>query len=257
MLESFPEKYVSLLGSLIDMQKKRHVRNGKQRLFDLLHLLELRRNSKATFPIDKVFSLLGLSSEGQNGLFHADYSLSAEKLYTKLARFLITHRRDLRVLSAMHHTAKQLKLPSWVPDWSVPWDVRPLMPSPLGSDDTQANFNATLGKSLELEDTSDLNILKVKGRNFSRIKAIADLKADVLDFGKTLEEKATHLEEMGFPLSSKYPRMWKNYAAALCETIVADISLTDEEEEGFAKKDLETAVQIIEIRYEPGYGRFH
>ncbi|KAH7334197.1 heterokaryon incompatibility protein-domain-containing protein, partial [Pyrenochaeta sp. MPI-SDFR-AT-0127] len=117
MLEKVPSGYCTVIGPLNHYQKEfNNVPDGKNTI-DLLNLLELRRDSKATDPKDKVFSLLGLLSQKQRGLFRADYKLSVREVYRNISKAIIRFRMDLRVLSAVQQPSGKFELPSWVPDW--------------------------------------------------------------------------------------------------------------------------------------------
>lgn len=96
---------------------------------------------KATYAKDRIFALLGISSDvEQLGIRPAeDYSLPVHDLYTKVARALI-HQGNIDILtlcrpktpylrSRVHKSnvefltfsrSRDPRLPSWVPDWSVP-----------------------------------------------------------------------------------------------------------------------------------------
>ena len=96
-------------------------------------LAGLLRNSKATDPRDKVFSILGLADPKQPpfsshpGKMVADYNLMVDKVYTRTARMLL---EGYSVLAALEFVeAKPFRqiqtLPSWVPDYSVDLEPAP------------------------------------------------------------------------------------------------------------------------------------
>ena len=94
-------------------------------------LAGLLRNSKATDPRDKVFSILGLADRKQPpfsshpGQMVADYTRTVEKLYTRTARMLLEGYSILAALEFVEARPfrKIPTLPSWVPDYSV--DLKP------------------------------------------------------------------------------------------------------------------------------------
>lgn len=71
----------------------------------------------ATDPRDKVFAVLGLSSDSESLNLHADYRRTCADTYISLAARLI-EENYIEVLSICDHKGSGIKLPSWVPDWS-------------------------------------------------------------------------------------------------------------------------------------------
>ncbi|KAH6892588.1 heterokaryon incompatibility protein-domain-containing protein, partial [Thelonectria olida] len=206
-----PDTYISLIGPLCLAQNQRRSRKGH--LFHLLPLLELRRNSKATDPRDKIYALLELSADGEGGRFPVDYRLSVAEVYTNAALFLIQSRKDLRVLSAVQHSEESRSdLPSWVPDWREPWKVKPLVFRPptrpeventdrslpnvgmmaklelvtfqrgefTSIDDTGTSFAAATGRPLELESSDNPAELRLKGTSFAKIRVVINFYNDIL-----------------------------------------------------------------------------
>lgn len=88
----------------------------------LLSLLSEFNVANATRAHDKVYGLLGLSSEVQetstsNPALKAHYESPVQQVYTQVARYMIETSGNLRVLHACLGTG-DMTLPSWVPDWS-------------------------------------------------------------------------------------------------------------------------------------------
>ncbi|KAN0099506.1 HET domain containing protein [Hyaloscypha variabilis] len=91
-----------------------------------LNLLLRFRSFHATDPRDKVYALLGLTTVvGQGGRqiqIQPDFDprLSAEDIFISSALAIIRASRNLDIFSVPRAaTPSQLKLPSWVPDWTV------------------------------------------------------------------------------------------------------------------------------------------
>jgi len=124
----------------------------RRRLFDdaekLLGTLSRVRGCLATDARDKVFSLLSMVNFTQTGNdgriegFKADYNKSTAQVYTEMAAYLLGST-GLSVLSCANKgRSKIADLPSWVPDWSVPYNPKwligpneaylPLQASPEG-----------------------------------------------------------------------------------------------------------------------------
>jgi hypothetical protein len=75
-LKKAPMLNCSVLGPLIFGQQRHNTDGDVKNHFELLTLLELRRNSKATDPRDKIFFLLRLSTESQKRMVPTNYSYS-------------------------------------------------------------------------------------------------------------------------------------------------------------------------------------
>jgi hypothetical protein len=115
--QGVPSGPYSLIGPMAFFQRMYNAEDGTKVPLDLLTLLETRCDTKSTDHRDKVFSLLGVSREGRNGILQADYRMSVEDVYINVARKLLISRTDLRLLSAVQkRPEKSQALPSWVPD---------------------------------------------------------------------------------------------------------------------------------------------
>ncbi|PQE06016.1 hypothetical protein CJF30_00004958 [Rutstroemia sp. NJR-2017a BBW] len=256
LLRSVPSGQYSKLGPLFYGQLHYNNGQGKNNI-QLLSLLELRRDSKATDPRDKVFSLLGLSIEGQEN-FRADYNLSLAEVYTTVARLLIKSRNDLRLLSAVQHPAGTPNLPSWIPDWQEPWhplhqdalempdsvgnaEGRNIAPkirslanpnasnSRLASTDgignPQTPFAAATSRPLRLHTDDDPTRLSLDGQSFSKVKILLDFVTDILEIGSTHKHKIAHLVDTGLPLDTRYPGSQGTYLDALFWTATIGLNL--------------------------------
>jgi len=90
----------------------------------LTEVLQDSRFCLATDPRDKVFSLLNLldTSTAQAEfawLLDVDYTLPADEVYLRAARYSIETERSLEILCYKDATPNILGLPSWVPDWTA------------------------------------------------------------------------------------------------------------------------------------------
>ncbi|KAL1857560.1 hypothetical protein Daus18300_010318 [Diaporthe australafricana] len=78
-------------------------------------------NSEATNPKDKVYGLLGLTSEDCRASLLPDYSKSVTDVYMDTARYIINSTGSLNILSTNTNSRRveEPPLPSWVPDWCL------------------------------------------------------------------------------------------------------------------------------------------
>jgi hypothetical protein len=79
--------------------------------------LESAGNLKATKAVDKVYALLGMSSDREALGIIPDYSKPWWDVYTEAARALIA-QGHIDILSLCRCQYGASKLPSWVPDWT-------------------------------------------------------------------------------------------------------------------------------------------
>jgi hypothetical protein len=100
----------------------------------LMELLLFAQTCQASDPRDKVFGLLGLLPSGKIGDLGADYNMSVEDVYIRVALHLVSH---LGWMSVLHQAGLENRdgslldfLPSWVPDWSTPRATTRMPPPP-------------------------------------------------------------------------------------------------------------------------------
>lgn len=96
---------------------------------DFLSVLHNSRNCSSTNPRDKVFAVLGLAHQDFRDVFKADYSLSTEEVYTKLAVHFVKAEGDLRILKHSTGQPRELQariIPSWIPQWDIKNGYDPL-----------------------------------------------------------------------------------------------------------------------------------
>lgn len=95
-----------------------------QRQRILLAFFSRARTSIVTDPRDRVYGLLGIVSEYfTSGFIEPDYALDTASVYTTFAGRVISWTDSLLIVSqatSYHNTLAEL--PSWVPDWSSPYD---------------------------------------------------------------------------------------------------------------------------------------
>lgn len=121
----------------------RRVRNvGPESLFEVLHIC---RRKLTADPRDKVFAVLGILPEDIRLKFPIDYNASIKEVYTNVVSFLLRETRRLDVICESIYFPihiSNIKLPSWVPDWSNSTQVAALGLTYgfSATRDTNANF---------------------------------------------------------------------------------------------------------------------
>lgn len=90
------------------------------------NLLCVVRNRHSTDLRDKVYAILGMSLGGRG--FEPDYSLTVRDVYIQAARQSLVKdgATNLSILSYVQDFKETFQLPSWVPDWSIPFSLRPI-----------------------------------------------------------------------------------------------------------------------------------
>lgn len=128
----------------------------------LLKLLTSTLHTNASDPKDKIFGLYGLLPESTAPKPPSvNYDTSVEILYRDVARFLIEEDNHLIVLQMQGVERKLKKLPSWVPDWSVPTNFASIIAPPDDDDDDQGS-DIKLRAIIKKSDNPDELILGAK-----------------------------------------------------------------------------------------------
>lgn len=91
-----------------------------------LHSLDNFRARESSDPRDKIYGLTGLYHSDRVGekFSKADYAIPVEKLYTELVHTTVRETGKLDILSrARGYIEPVFKLPSFVPDWSIGYEI--------------------------------------------------------------------------------------------------------------------------------------
>lgn len=95
---------------------------ARQTRWSVLLLLETFRHVKSTLARDRLFALLGISSDGDLKGFEPDYSAPFEKVVLSFARALVSDGWGVQLLyrAGIGSNWDPARFPSWVPDWTIP-----------------------------------------------------------------------------------------------------------------------------------------
>lgn len=163
------------------------------RLSDLLPAL---RGFDATNPRDKLYALIPTSIDG-NDLLDIDYSLSVEDFYSNSACSILRRDNNLDFLGNCTHPGEQsnLKLPSWVPDWTLPDPpVHICKVSHLGG----TLYRASRRSERELVINAEHRTLTVACIIFDTVCHVSYSSGGTIDEGISFNEWAAWLESLQY-----------------------------------------------------------
>lgn len=126
-------------------------------------MLDLSRSKGCSDPRDKIYGLLGMTTTEFRSKITVDYLKPVEEVYRQafLAHLSITHR--LEFLKHCDLGNRQIKGPSWVPDWSRTEFAAPILSEQMSSGVSRAWYT-----------TLEPGILEVIGTCQTRIKTISE-----------------------------------------------------------------------------------
>lgn len=158
------------------------------------------RDARQTKPHDAVYAMLGIAvPESTLGIL-VDYDRPVEQVYTEVAFRLLNSRRDVSLLYHAPGT-RQLRLPSWVPDFSVPADARTFFLS---------SYRASGNLKSRVQSSSDSNLLKVEGfdMDFLVEYAESDLgERNFIDKARYIGDLIQRWQDDG--LTNPRPNLWR------------------------------------------------
>jgi hypothetical protein len=82
----------------------------------LLDLLCMHMSKGSTDPRDKLYGLVGISSD-RASFGRIDYERSPRAIFIHTARHIIVKTQKLNIICLQQNDDNQYHLPSWVPDW--------------------------------------------------------------------------------------------------------------------------------------------
>jgi hypothetical protein len=126
-------------------------------LFALFRLLRNVRQLEATDPRDKIFGVVGLSTNFEAIIPAPDYSQSPAELFTEVTiRFLKLSKSLYFLIEACTSDDSSKEYPSWVTDWSRP----PILDFSVS---LAKRFRADRGSKCTYKVSADRKELRVKG----------------------------------------------------------------------------------------------
>ena len=117
---SKPSEYVNLIERCSYIGNHRDYLDGGHDTLE--HVLKRSRSASCSDPRDKIFAVLSLASEADTCDLNPDYSKPTEAVYQDLVLHYTSNIQSLTILShcGLLDDAGGTRLPTWVPDWSVP-----------------------------------------------------------------------------------------------------------------------------------------
>ncbi|KAJ9161183.1 hypothetical protein NKR19_g2486 [Coniochaeta hoffmannii] len=204
-----------------------------------LHIfLDSTKGHKATDPRDKIYGILGLSTDFRSGGIYPCYERPLQHVFLDVVKAHLEKYDSLDILDQCYfsHTV-ELGLPSWIPNWDLP-DVdevqADIIPKYLTNkseepEEPKQAFNACGGLALNSRPWSfgDDGTLHLTGACFDTIESVTDV-ADFLR-GWTLESLlAAWLPTVSNP-DEKYPFAEETWLAAFRRTLVLDVRFLPKE----------------------------
>ena len=92
-------------------------------VFDNLeHMLDRSRSASCSDPRDKIFAVLSLVRKDDTRGLDPDYSKPAEAVFQDVVLHYTSNLQSLKILThcALRDDTGGMRLPTWVPDWTVP-----------------------------------------------------------------------------------------------------------------------------------------
>jgi hypothetical protein len=232
-----------------------YIRTNKEIKASMATLLILTRNAAATDPRDKIFGLANIGIA-----VTPNTELSLVQTYTRMSEWLLENTNDLILLSMVQEVQVRAEpadeLPSWVPDWSMPYAWQPLDST---EDQFMERYQASKGTvAITSFDSARPGALSVRGFEIGTVDWIGDAQ----DFDNSRENvespclaimqwelkvRSIGSEVFLSPFSTTgvpeeralYPRTSETYDKAFVRTLVTGHSTADPIIDGSADESKE------------------
>ena len=164
--------------------------------------------SKCSDPRDRVYAMLGLSPQADSIPIKPDYSHSISHVYRDAVTKQLKRYGDCKILQSCELERSQTKMPTWVPNWSIRRESRPL-----------ELVSAAGESSAEIQYVGE-EVLRVKGV----CTAVID-SAEAMDFGNNLQQKISELRRVALiqPMADVQYVGGGSMLDAFCRTICGDV----------------------------------
>jgi hypothetical protein len=166
---------------------RRSVQKGESISVSKLLIATIRR--ECSQPLDQVYALLGLAPEATQRAVTVNYTTELEQLFAEVAKVCIEIEGSLNLLSSVQRSyplsprhledwqlqmlealreeeVSRLNLPSWMPDWSIPYNQR------LTSLHCDGCYQASKGASIDASVSDDFQRLTAAGILFDSIRVV-------------------------------------------------------------------------------------
>ncbi len=92
----------------------------------MIHILQRTKNCQYSDPRDRIFAILNLINRYDVNGLEADYSMSTEDVFQNVILNYLSTKGTLDILSQCEWKwFKAIKVPTWVPKWTVPNECEP------------------------------------------------------------------------------------------------------------------------------------
>ncbi|KAH6663199.1 heterokaryon incompatibility protein-domain-containing protein [Halenospora varia] len=143
------------LRRLFNLEKQRQY---KTPVFNLLQILAKYRHFKAGDPRDKIYALRGLAADLLEDELVPNYSLPPPAVFALAAQHFIISKRSFECLGFCDFSKRDLRQPSWVPDWSSPSIRHPL---------AKRQIHDSCGEGHRVYGAATLNVLSDNERQWN------------------------------------------------------------------------------------------
>jgi hypothetical protein len=179
------------LKRVVKMYAHRRMKIDQRSISVLIHDY---RDNLASDPKDKAYSLFGLIQDID---IDVDYTVPTEEVYIQIAVFIVTQQNSLDLLHSVQGTKglPDLDLPTWVPDWRMPWEAEPT------SRDLFRRFATTkaplsvidlFGRLATESQLADIGNARVRFSTDSRTLNVIGVKWTVIDLVTDLSANTVH-----------------------------------------------------------------
>ena len=106
-------------GAIVALYVQREMWHAPNYRFSLLTILVTLSHRQCEKQHDKIYVLLGISTDVDAANFEIDYKGPVEGAFTTAAVHIVRCGQGLKLLSLCQRYKRTLSMPSWVPDWTL------------------------------------------------------------------------------------------------------------------------------------------